>query len=157
MVSCGVLSAASDFPRFLLRTHRYALWAIIVTSDPDTMRELCGNHTLQPLPTFPPSAPASPQLPGFSLTFHPFPSFPPSLHLMTFYGSLYIGTHRYALRARVVVSAPNVMRELCGNHTLQPPPNFPPSPQLPSLSPTSQPFPSFPCFSKLPTICPTLG
>ena len=69
-----------DFLRFLLRTHRYALWAGIVTSAPYIMRELCGNHTLSLSPTFLPlpSFPASPQLPNVSLTFHPFPSFPPS-------------------------------------------------------------------------------
>ena len=55
-----------------------------------------------------------------------------------------------ALWPRMVVSAPNIMRELCGIHTLQPPPNFSPTAQLPSLSPTSQPFPSFPCFRNFP-------
>ena len=39
----------------------------------------------------------------------------------------------------------------------EPLPNFPPSAQLPSLSPTSQCFPNFPSFSKLPTISPRLG
>ena len=56
----------------------------------------------------------------------------------------------YALWPRIVVSAPNIMRELCGNHTLSlsptfhPLPSFTAYPQLPNLFPTSHPFPSFP-------------
>ena len=100
------LLASCDFPRFLLGTHRYALWARIVISAPYIMRELCGNHTLSLSPTFHPvpSFPASPQLPSVSLTFILFQA---SHHLpnawlqvpidfilisdgflMTFYGSL---------------------------------------------------------------------
>ena len=56
----------------------------------------------------------------------------------------------YALWPRIVVSAPNIMRELCGNHTLSLSeafhhlPSFAAYHQLPNLFPTSHPFPSFP-------------
>ena len=48
----------------------------------------------------------------------------------------------YALWPRIVVSAPNIMRELCGNHTL-------------SLSPTFHPLPSFTAYPQLPNFFPT--
>ena len=72
------------------------------------------------------------------------------LYCTVLYCNVLYCTVLYCTALHCTVRAPNIMRELCGNHTLSLSPSFHPLssftayPKLPNLFPTFHPFPSFP-------------